>query len=76
MRSPKDGAPKWLVNAARVSSLPLQLVAATAVGYLLGNWLDHRFGTSPWLMVVCVMLGAIGGFIEIIRAAIRMSKEE
>ncbi len=35
-----------------------------SVGFtLLGVWLDGRFGTKPWLMVVGIIIGAIGAFL-------------
>lgn len=34
-----------------------------------GVWLDKRLGTTPWLLIVCVFLGASGGFFSIYRKA-------
>ena len=28
---------------------------------LLGWWLDRRWGTSPWLLLLGTLLGAVGG---------------
>lgn len=45
----------------------LQL-AASVVGFLLlGNWLDGKFGLSPWLAVAGLIVGFVGGLVNLIR---------
>ncbi|MEP7218982.1 MAG: AtpZ/AtpI family protein, partial [Bacteroidota bacterium] len=51
----------------------LQLAAAMTLFGALGWWLDKTFGTSPWLLVVGMLLGATGGMINIIRISTRKS---
>ena len=34
-----------------------ELTVAVVLGFFCGRWLDGRFGTDPWLM----LLGAFGG---------------
>jgi F0F1-type ATP synthase assembly protein I len=41
-------------------SIPWTLLAMT----LFGNYLDKRLGTQPWLMLVGLLFGLIGGFFE------------
>jgi ATP synthase protein I len=50
------------------------LVACIVVGYLLGSALDRRFGTSPWLVVVGVLLGTAAGFVGLFRMVSRNLK--
>ena len=48
-----------------LSASPLQstvLVAATVIGFYAGYALDRFFGTSPWLMLVFLLLGIAAGF--------------
>ena len=33
---------------------------------LLGAWLDHRWGSSPWLMVAGFGFGIVGGIWHLI----------
>jgi F0F1-type ATP synthase assembly protein I len=51
---------------ARYFSLAIMLPASTVAGYGLGYWLDHAFGTH-YLAMVCLVLGAVGGFIQLIQ---------
>jgi F0F1-type ATP synthase assembly protein I len=59
---------------AEASTVGIMLVVATAIGYFFGSWLDKKFGTGPWLMIVFTLMGIAAGFIELIRLAIRLSK--
>lgn len=52
----------------RYAGLGAQFVAAIAVVGALGWWLDGKLGTSPWLLIAGVFVGAVGGFIAMIRA--------
>ena len=54
---------KW----ATLAGIGPFLAASVVAGLLLGRWLDQRLGTAPWIMVAGVLLGALGGFIEIFR---------
>ena len=51
------------------------LVAAVAVGTIIGFILDSWFGTKPWLIIIFFFLGAAAGMLNVIRAANRMQKE-
>lgn len=43
-----------------------QLAASVIGGLLLGGWLDKKWGTGPWLTVVGLLVGSIGGFYNLI----------
>lgn len=47
--------------------LGLQFAASILVFLYLGQWLDRRFGTEPWLLLTSVFLGAGGSFYSIYR---------
>jgi F0F1-type ATP synthase assembly protein I len=51
-----------------------QLAASTALGALLGWWLDNRFGTTPWLLLAGALLGVSAGMYAFIRAALAMNR--
>ena len=56
--------------------LGTELVAAVAVGSIIGFILDTWFDTKPWLIIIFFFLGAAAGMLNVIRAANRMQKEE
>lgn len=64
-------------------SLATNMAAAVAVGFFLGNFLDKRFGTAPWLTLLFFLLGTATGFKMTYEAVskqqdetISMAKEE
>lgn len=44
-----------------------QLALAVVGGLLLGHYLDGKFGTGPWLTIIGLTLGAVGGLYNLIR---------
>ena len=49
------------------------LFAGVVSGLILGWLLDRWLGTSPWLLVAGVVLGAAAGFYELVRASSKLS---
>jgi len=57
-------------GAAAFAGVGIQLGLTLTLFALLGRWLDARLGTSPWLLLVCVFVGAAAGFYSIYRRVI------
>ena len=60
----KDKALREAIASASV--VGLNLVSATFVGLLIGYWLDRWLGTSPWLLLVFLVLGIVAGFKNVL----------
>ena len=43
------------------------MLAGPVGGYFLGNWLDNRFETSPYLMIIGAVIGLIVSIKETIK---------
>ena len=56
--------------------LGTELVAAVAVGTIIGFILDSWFDTKPWLIIIFFFLGAAAGMLNVFRTANRMQKED
>ena len=56
--------------------LGTELVAAVAVGTIIGFILDNWFDTKPWLIIIFFFLGAAAGMLNVIKAANRKQKED
>ena len=67
----KKGA--FMGNAFKLGT---ELVAAVAVGTIIGFILDNWFDTKPWLIIIFFFLGAAAGMLNVIRAAKKMQKED
>lgn len=61
-------------------SIGIELVVSVIIGLSAGAWLDRRFGTSPWLTLVGIMVGSAAGFRSLLqytkRAAAREERED
>jgi ATP synthase protein I len=62
-------------GAARASAMALgfrlssELIAGVIVGGLLGWAFDHLLSTSPWGLIVFVLLGFTAGVVNVVRSA-------
>jgi F0F1-type ATP synthase assembly protein I len=65
-----------LRRIADASSLGLAFPIAIVIGYFFGRWLDGVFGTAPWMMAIFSVFGIAAGFLNAIRTAIRIGREE
>jgi ATP synthase protein I len=63
-----DGAARASAMA-RGFRLSSELIAGVVVGAALGWGLDHMLSTSPWGMIVFVLLGFTAGVVNVVRSA-------
>ncbi len=68
----KDSA---LVQVAKYSEIGFLIPAAVILGYIVGRLLEHWLHRH-WIVIVCVVFGAVAGFVSMIRMAIRSTSEE
>ncbi|MDP6417902.1 MAG: AtpZ/AtpI family protein [Candidatus Krumholzibacteria bacterium] len=72
-----DWAKRWVKRrsdeSASLSLSHLALTYASSLAFygLLGWWLDRKLGWTPWLTILGVALGAVGGFVWIYREVLR-----
>jgi ATP synthase protein I len=72
---PADGAAaRYNASAvARGFRLASEFVAAIIVGAGLGYGVDYVFGTTPWGLVILLLLGFAAGVLNVIRATADMN---
>jgi ATP synthase protein I len=66
----------WITEFGPYLTIGMQLAIAVVGFFFLGRWLDDIFGTTPWLMIIGLLLGTAGGFISFFRSVISMVKKE
>ncbi|MCL2366043.1 MAG: AtpZ/AtpI family protein [Oscillospiraceae bacterium] len=64
-RNNKDGADGFVRALSLLSQIGITIIACIGVGIFLGWLLDNWLNTSPWLMLVCTLLGVIAAFKSI-----------
>src|SRR6266852_6507671 len=63
-----DGAARASAMA-RGFQLSSELIAGVIVGALIGWGFDHLLSTSPWGLIVFVLLGFVAGVVNLVRSA-------
>ncbi len=56
-------------------SFAFTLAAGMYLGFLVGQFLDRRLGTTPWLMLAGTFLGVAAAFRGLIRELMRGFKD-
>ena len=67
----KKNNPSPIGTAFKLST---ELVAAVAVGTIIGLIFDKTFGTKPWFILIFFFVGVVAGITNVIRSAKNMQK--
>ena len=67
----KNENPSSIGTAFKLST---ELVAAVAVGTIIGFIFDKTFGTTPWFILIFFFVGVVAGITNVIRSAKNMQK--
>jgi F0F1-type ATP synthase assembly protein I len=65
-KRPPDNKPAWV----RYGGVGVEFAAAVGCFALVGLWIDRRYGTGPWGLVIGAALGLIGGTYNLIRVSL------
>ena len=69
----KEPSTSGMGHAFKMST---ELVAAVAVGTIIGFILDNWFGTKPWLILIFFFVGVIAGILNVFRSAKSIQDKE
>ncbi len=58
-----------------LSTIPILLAVGPLVGFFIGRWLDSKFGTAPFLLIVFLIFGFIASGREIYKLVKRAEEE-
>ena len=77
MASKQDGGPSGgLRTAGLLLAIPTLLIVSPLVGFWIGDWLDRRFHTAPWLGIAGLGVGFAAAGRETYRIYRRYQAEE
>lgn len=69
-REPGKEPPRW----TRHAGIGVEFTAAVAGFALLGYWIDTRYDSGPWGVLIGVGLGLVGGTYNLVRESIAAFK--
>lgn len=58
-------------TAWELSAGLLSFVVAIGIGWWVGQWLDGRLGSRPWLTIVFALFGLVAGVLNVYRTLSR-----
>jgi F0F1-type ATP synthase assembly protein I len=74
-RAPWESVKQDWKGIGRYGTVGLELVLSVLVGLFGGQFLDRRFHTAPWLMLVGLGYGVAAGVRGLYRAAERATRD-
>jgi F0F1-type ATP synthase assembly protein I len=54
-------------SASEFAGVGLQFAASIILCLFAGQWIDRKFGTAPWFLIIGVFFGAAAGFHSLYR---------
>ena len=71
MADKKHDRPSWI----RFSGIGIEFAAAVAVFTLIGYWIDQKHDSQPKALLICLVLGLVGGMYNLIRASLAAMRD-
>lgn len=62
-------------QVAILTTLPIILAVGPILGYFLGNYLDKKLNTSPYLMILFIIFGFVASGKQVYSMVVRSLKE-
>ena len=75
-RGTRLGKSQKTFTTLSATSIGLEFGVCVIIGVLFGMWLDSKLGTSPWLMVLFIILGFAAGVRSVMRGVKRAERDE
>ncbi|MCA9547904.1 MAG: AtpZ/AtpI family protein [Myxococcales bacterium] len=63
-----------IYEGARYSASGIEMALSVLVGYGIGWWVDGKWGTDPWGMVIGIAFGFAAGVRSLLQAARRIER--
>jgi ATP synthase protein I len=75
-RGKQDPGIAGYAKAYDIIAAALQLAVAVILMVFLGQWLDGRLGTAPWLMLAGLAVGFAAGFYAFLRSIRKLAGDD
>jgi ATP synthase protein I len=67
---------KTIRNLGFLSTIGMTMAISITLGALIGHYLDNKFNTDPWLLLVFLLFGIIAAFENLIIMARKLKKDD
>jgi F0F1-type ATP synthase assembly protein I len=62
-------------NLGKFATLGLEIGVGSALGAVIGTWVDRKLHSDPWGLLIGIILGFSAGMYMLIKAAINANKD-
>lgn len=62
-------------QVAILTTIPIVLAVGPILGYFLGNYLDNKLNTSPYLAILFFIFGCVASGRQVYKMVVRSMKE-
>lgn len=76
MEKETDKKKALLKEIVSISSIGINLVLCTFLGFIIGYWLDKKSNSSPLFTIIFLIFGIILGFIFLVRLALKKNDQD
>ena len=77
VRAENEPKPEQALSSAGVAfRIGIDLISGVAFGVIGGLLLDRWLGTTPWMLIVMMVLGTAAGIRNVIRTAATLNEED
>lgn len=66
---------KAVKNLTYISQVAFIMLTPILLGIVGGNFLDEKFGTGPWLLIVGIFLGISSAFLNLFKFVTKIANE-
>ena len=73
---PQDPRDPFARQLMQYGGIGVMFPVAIALGFLGGQWLDARLGTTPWLALVGFLFGVIAALRNLLRSVSSMDQDD
>lgn len=63
-------------NLAYLTQIAFIMLTPILLGVYFGNILDKKFGTSPWILLLCIVLGVGTAFLNLYKFVMTIVKKD
>ena len=68
--------PSPIIRYGRFGAIAFEFSGGIAAGAFIGWWLDERYGTQPYALLVTTLLAVVGGFIRLIKVLRKFERSD
>lgn len=72
----KEGEANLMRQMGVYLTIPFVLAVSPILGWFIGQWLDKKLTTTPYLSYLCLVLGFVAGIREVYRMLKRFGDED